>query len=108
MCSGDHEINTVQLFFTDLLISLLFLFFLVISVSFSGIVHVILFQVSRLEYEKQQLNRLTERLRESADKLSEVEHQKNEIERENRDLQKVCVCTFKVCVYIYKCFLSLY
>ncbi|KAK3861622.1 hypothetical protein Pcinc_032435, partial [Petrolisthes cinctipes] len=45
-------------------------------------------QVSHLEYEKQQLNRLTDRLRESADKLSEVEHQKAEIERENKDLSR--------------------
>ncbi|XP_050690799.1 girdin-like, partial [Eriocheir sinensis] len=54
-------------------------------------------QVSRLEYEKQQLNRLTERLRESADKLSEVEHQKTEIERENRDLHKTITALRESC-----------
>ncbi|XP_047737641.1 girdin [Hyalella azteca] len=45
-------------------------------------------QVSRLGYEKQQLQRLTERLRESADRLMQVENQKSEMERENRELQQ--------------------
>ncbi|XP_076028597.1 protein girdin isoform X5 [Oratosquilla oratoria] len=54
-------------------------------------------QVSRLEYEKQHLTRLTERLRESAEKLSEVEHQKTETERENKDLHKAIAAFRETC-----------